>query len=49
LFAAGQPAAGSVTLSAADRKDAAEGRLLVRFYLQNGRGSAADVPVEFGK
>src|SRR5262249_57181905 len=49
LFAAGQPAAGSVTLSAADRKDAAEGHLLVRFYVQNGRGSAADVPVEFGK
>ena len=49
LFAAGQPAAGSVSLSAADRKDAAEGRLLVRFYLQNGRGSAADIPVEFGK
>jgi hypothetical protein len=49
LFAAGQPAAGSVTLSAADRKDAAEGRLLVRFYLQNGRGSAADLPVAFGK
>src|SRR6185369_13531895 len=49
LFAAGQAAAGSVSLSAADRKDAAEGRLLVRFYLPNGRGSAADVPVEFGK
>jgi len=49
LFAPGQPAAGRVMLSAADRKDAAEGRLLVRFYLQNGRGSAADVPVEFGK
>ena len=41
--------AGAVTLGEADRKDAAEGRLLVRFYLQNGRGSAADIPVEFGK
>ena len=36
LFGSGQPAAGSVTLSAADRKGAAEGRLLVRFDPQNG-------------
>jgi amidase len=44
-----QPSAGMVTLSAVDRKDLAEGHLIVRFYLRNGRGSAADVPVSFRK
>jgi hypothetical protein len=49
LYATGQPASGFVTLSAADRQDLADGRLLVRFFLKNGRGSAADVPVLFAK
>jgi amidase len=47
LFASGLPNTGTITLAAADRKDLAEGRLLVRFYLRNGRGSAGDVPVSF--
>jgi Asp-tRNA(Asn)/Glu-tRNA(Gln) amidotransferase A subunit family amidase len=47
LFGQGLPTTGAVTLAAADRKDLAEGRLLVRFYLRNGRGSTGDVPVSF--
>lgn len=47
LFAIGGPASGSITLSAADRTDLSEGRLLVRFYQRDGRGSAADVPIRF--
>jgi amidase len=32
LYVAGQPAGGTVTLSAADRRDLADGRLLIRVY-----------------
>ena len=49
LFAAGQAASGVVTLSATDRSNLDEGRLLIRFFLENGRGSAGDVPVSFPK
>jgi Asp-tRNA(Asn)/Glu-tRNA(Gln) amidotransferase A subunit family amidase len=49
LFAAGQPAGGTVSLSAADRKDMADGRLFVRFFLRNVRGSAGDLPLAFGR
>jgi Asp-tRNA(Asn)/Glu-tRNA(Gln) amidotransferase A subunit family amidase len=49
VFGAGVPTAGSVTLSAADRMDLGEGRLLIRFYQRDGRGSADDVPLSFGK
>jgi hypothetical protein len=47
LFAPGLPADGSVTLSFADRNDLADGRLLVRVFLRDTRGSAADVPLSF--
>ena len=49
LFGADRAPAGSVTLAAADRRDLSQGALLARFYLRNGRGSAADVPVSFRK
>ena len=49
LFGADRALAGNVTLAAADRRDLSEGGLLARFYLRNGRGSAADVPVSFSK
>lgn len=49
LFATGQATSGSVTLSAADRRDLADGRLLIRFYLANGQGSAGDVPLTFAR
>ncbi|PYQ93279.1 MAG: glutamyl-tRNA amidotransferase [Acidobacteria bacterium] len=49
LFGADRAPAGTVTLAAADRRDLAEGGLLARFYLRNGRGSAADVQVSFEK
>lgn len=47
LFAPGQPTTGTVMLSDADRRDMADGRLLVRFFLRNGRGSTGDVPLSF--
>lgn len=47
LFAAGQPTTGTVMLSDADRRDMADGRLLVRFFLRNGPGSAGDAPLLF--
>jgi hypothetical protein len=47
LFGAGQPPTGFITLSAGDRTDLTNGRLLVRFYQRDGRGSSADVPVSF--
>jgi amidase len=45
IFVPGQSDTGSVTLSAADRKDLAAGRLLIRFFLRNSAGSAGDVPL----
>ena len=47
LFAVGRPQNGVVTLSAQDRRDLAEGRLLVRFYVESVKGSSGDVPVRF--
>jgi Asp-tRNA(Asn)/Glu-tRNA(Gln) amidotransferase A subunit family amidase len=47
LFGPSQPAEGSVVLSAPDRKDLAEGRLLVRFFVHERPGSAVDVPLAF--
>jgi Asp-tRNA(Asn)/Glu-tRNA(Gln) amidotransferase A subunit family amidase len=47
LFGADRAPAGSVTLAAADRQGLARDGLLVRFFLRNGRGSAADVPLSF--
>jgi hypothetical protein len=45
LFAPGQDSTGSVTLSAADREDLATGHLMIRFFVRDGPGSAADVPI----
>jgi hypothetical protein len=44
-----QSAQGSVSVSAADRADLSERRLIVRFYLRDVRGSAGDVALSFGK
>ena len=46
LFGSGQPAAGELTLGAADRKAIADGRLLVRFFPRD-RVSIGDVPILF--
>ena len=49
VFGAGQSTTGSITVSAADRADLSEGRLIVRFYLRDVRGSAGDLPLSFRK
>jgi Asp-tRNA(Asn)/Glu-tRNA(Gln) amidotransferase A subunit family amidase len=46
LFAPGQPLRGSVTLSFADRRDLAQGRLIARLFWAN-HGGSADVGVMF--
>jgi hypothetical protein len=46
LYVAGQPATGTVTLSAAERHDLADERLLVRFY-PHGSSKPTDVPLVF--
>ncbi len=46
LFAAGLPTTGLVTLSAADRRGMAEGRLFVRFY-PRPPAPPGDVPLQF--
>jgi amidase len=43
LYAAGQSPTGTITLSSADRRDLADGRLVARFYLRDHAGSAGDV------
>lgn len=45
ILGPGQGTSGTVTLSSADREDLANGRLMVRFFLRGGRGSAGDVPI----
>jgi amidase len=47
VYAAGQPVTGTITLSAVDRRDLDEGRLVLRFYTAKGQGSAGDVPLRF--
>jgi hypothetical protein len=49
LFGARRSTQGSFTVSAADRADLADGRLIVRFYLHDAAGSAGDVPLSFNK
>lgn len=49
LFAAGQPTIGSVALSAVNRKNLADGRLIVRVFLRGVKGSAADSTLSFSK
>ncbi len=49
VFGAGQSTTGRITVSAADRADLSEGRLIVRFYLRDTRGSAGDLPLSFRK
>jgi amidase len=46
LYVAGQSATGTVTLSAADRRDLAAGRMLVRFYAR-GSNTPTDMPLSF--
>jgi Asp-tRNA(Asn)/Glu-tRNA(Gln) amidotransferase A subunit family amidase len=45
LVGRGRGPSGAVTLSAGDRRDLADGRLMVRAYLPGGRGSASDTPI----
>jgi Asp-tRNA(Asn)/Glu-tRNA(Gln) amidotransferase A subunit family amidase len=47
LYGSGQPSSGTVTLGSADRTAIAENRLLVRFFPQDGRHTAGDVPIAF--
>jgi hypothetical protein len=49
LFGRGRPTTGSFVVSATDRSDLAEGRLMVRFYLNDLAGSAGDTPLSFRK
>jgi Asp-tRNA(Asn)/Glu-tRNA(Gln) amidotransferase A subunit family amidase len=49
LYAPGLALSGGVTLGAADRRDLAEGRLLVRLYTTDVRGSAGDWPLTLGR
>lgn len=49
LFGAGRDLTGSVAVSATDRADLAEGRLIVRVYLKDVPGSASDAALSFGK
>jgi Asp-tRNA(Asn)/Glu-tRNA(Gln) amidotransferase A subunit family amidase len=45
LFGAAQSATGSVTLGFSDRRDLAEGTLMLRFYLRDGRDATGEVPI----
>jgi len=47
LYGAGRATRGTVTVSASDRTDLVEGRLIVRFYLRDLAGSAGDIPLSF--
>jgi len=47
LYGPVQPAVGSVTLAYADRRDLAEGRLMLRFYARDGRGATGDATIAF--
>jgi hypothetical protein len=47
LFGARRTTTGSVAVSAADRADLAQGRLIVRFYLREVQGSAGDAALSF--
>jgi amidase len=49
LYGARRSTEGSFTVSAADRADLASGHLMVRVYLRDLAGSAADLPVSFNK
>jgi Asp-tRNA(Asn)/Glu-tRNA(Gln) amidotransferase A subunit family amidase len=49
LYAAGQSLTGTVTLSSADRRDLADGRLVARFYLREHAGSAGDVIIRLNR
>jgi amidase len=48
LFGAGRASTGTVAVTASDRADLAEGRLILRLYLKNVPGSAHDVSLPFG-
>jgi amidase len=47
VFGGAQPAAGSVTLAYADRRDLADGQLMLRFYARDGSGGTGDLPISF--
>lgn len=47
LYSAGRTMRSSVVLSAADRKDLADRRLMVRVFLRDAAGSAGDLPIAF--
>ncbi len=49
LLGGGRPAEGAVTLSAADRRDLAAGRLFIRFFVRNVRGSAGDAALALAR
>lgn len=47
IYVPGQPTSGSVILSAADRKDIANGTMVLRFFARNHPGSAGNVLLRF--
>ena len=47
LYRQGSALTGSIAVTAADRRDIAERRWLVRVYLRDAQGSASDQPVVF--
>jgi hypothetical protein len=49
LYGARRSTEGSFAVSAADRTDLAAGHLIVRFYLRDLAGSAADLPLSLNK
>lgn len=49
MFGSGQSTVGSFRVSAGDRADLSEGRLIARFYLRDGHRGAGDLPLSFRK
>jgi hypothetical protein len=49
LYSTGQPMTGSVMLSFADRRDLADGRLVVRFFVRGQAGSAGDTTIRLNR
>ena len=49
VYGPAQPTAGQVTLAFTDRRDLAEGRLMMRFYARDGRGPTGDAAIMFGQ
>jgi hypothetical protein len=49
MYSSGGAASGTVVLSWRDRRDLAEGQLVLRMYVKGIVGSAADLPLRFDR